>query len=373
MESPNKTTISVIIPAYNISKYISECLDSVLTQSFDGLEVICIDDRSSDNTRALLMEYAEKDDRVRVIAFDENQGLSAVRNAGIEAASGEYILFLDGDDLLADGSLQLLSETVQENELDLLFFDRVKICDIPGQPVQQPALREKTANQIMSGPALMELQIKEGEYNTSAVFNIVRTELLRKSGLRFFPGIIHEDELYTPLVTVLAQRAMYINSKLYIHRVRGNSIMTTAISRRNVEGYFVAATELMSHFLDSGCRYSGLEMRAKLVFYSAMNKYRQLSDEEKALTGKSLPEPYHYLFESFTSQMERVEKRNQMQIRKIDALQKQNAALEASLSYRVGRVITYLPKKAYGFFRCCRENGIVYSVRYVFRKIFSKE
>lgn len=373
MEYSHIPVISIVIPAYNVAKYIAECLDSVLFQSFTDIEVICIDDHSSDNTPAQLHAYAEKDSRVRVVAFDENQGLSMVRNKGIELASGKYILFLDSDDMLAEGSLRLLSDTMQKHELDLLFFDRKKVCDIPGEAVPQPPAREKTANRVMSGPELMDLQIREKEYNTSAVFNIVRTELLRNAGLRFFPGILHEDELYTPLVTVQAGRAMYINEKIYIHRVRGNSIMTTAVSHRNVKGYVVVYTELMAAFLAQGCIHHGLEVRAKLVLDSAVRKYTELSDEEKILAVRSLSEPYRYLFEKYIAQKETIEKRNQIQLKKIKSLEQRNEALTASMSYRIGRAITHLPRKAIGFVRSCREKGLRASVRHAIRKIFVKQ
>lgn len=373
MECSRIPLISVVIPAYNVSKYIAECLDSVLLQPFYDIEVICIDDHSSDSTPALLQAYAEKDSRVRVVTFDENQGLSMVRNKGIELALGKYILFLDSDDMLAEGSLRLLSDTMQKHELDLLFFDRKKVCDIPGEVVQQPPAREKTANKVMSGPELMDYQIGEKEYNTSAVFNIVRTDLLRNAGLRFFPGILHEDELYTPLVTVQAQRAMYINEKVYVHRVRGNSIMTTAVSHRNVKGYFVVYTELMAAFLAEGCVHHGLEVRAKLVLDSAARKYTQLSEEEKARTVDSLSQPYRYLFEKYITQKTTLEKRNQVQLEKIKSLELRNEALTGSVSYRIGRAITYLPRKAVGMFRSYRRRGLRASVRDAFRKVFSKK
>ena len=90
--------ISVIIPVYNVEKYLSRCLDSVCSQTFNDIEIICINDCSPDNSAEILQEYAEKDKRIRIINKEKNGGLSAARNSGFAVATGEYIYFLDSDD-----------------------------------------------------------------------------------------------------------------------------------------------------------------------------------------------------------------------------------------------------------------------------------
>ena len=96
--------VSVVIPVYNVERYLGECLDSVLTQSLDAIEVVCVDDGSSDSSAQILRDYAGRDPRV-VNIFQENSGQSAARNAGTAAARGEYVLYLDSDDLLLPGAL----------------------------------------------------------------------------------------------------------------------------------------------------------------------------------------------------------------------------------------------------------------------------
>ena len=212
----NKPQISVVIASYNIYDYIVQCLESILCQSFTDIEAICIDDCSTDDTHDILMQYEAKDDRVRVIHFDQNQGLSIARNAGIEAAKGNYLLFLDGDDYHKDGSLQLLYDVIRANDLDLLLFDR-EIFYSSGTPDSinlHPNPRIKSINRIMTGAALLALQASEKEYSPNVGLQMVKTEFLKESGIRFFPGIIHEDELYTPLIMEKAQRAMCIDNKL---------------------------------------------------------------------------------------------------------------------------------------------------------------
>lgn len=404
----NKPQISVVIASYNISDYIVQCLESILCQSFTDIEAICIDDCSTDDTHDILMQYEAKDDRVRVIHFDQNQGLSIARNAGIEAAKGNYLLFLDGDDYHKDGSLQLLYDVIRANDLDLLLFDR-EIFYSSGTPDSvnlHPNPRIKSINRIMTGAALLALQASEKEYSPSVGLQMVKTEFLKESGIRFFPGIIHEDELYTPLIMEKAQRAMCIDNKLYMRRVRSDSIMTTTISHKNVDGYFVVSTELMARYIANGCQNEGVAMRAKSMRGASLDRYRLLSDEEKAKSGKQLPEIYRFLFERNNFKFEDEKKQNIILKQKIEELESANSQSQQeikvltkqyeeyvsanakylkkidtlnnlcaeylsaqkkliaeknklsnaysdllnSYSYKIGRMITYLPRKIRDFF-----------------------
>lgn len=114
--------LSIIIPVYNVAPYLHECLDSVLAQTFAGWEAICIDDGSPDESGVILDEYARRDSRIRVI-HKANGGVSSARNAGIEAAKGEWLLFVDGDDLLRQDALEVLVEKISEySDVDLVRF-----------------------------------------------------------------------------------------------------------------------------------------------------------------------------------------------------------------------------------------------------------
>ena len=104
-------TVSIIIPAYNSEKFIKRCLDSVINQIYKNLEIIVIDDASKDNTKQIIKEYAEKDNRIRPFYSSENKGVSFSRNIGLKASTGEYIMFVDSDDIIAPNSIQTLMET----------------------------------------------------------------------------------------------------------------------------------------------------------------------------------------------------------------------------------------------------------------------
>ena len=115
--------ISVIIPVYNVEKYLSDCLESVIQQSMREIEIICVNDGSTDNSYNILSEYADRDSRI-LIMNKENGGLSAARNTGYKKASGKYILFLDSDDYLSSPDvLDLLYKKAEKEEVDQLYFD----------------------------------------------------------------------------------------------------------------------------------------------------------------------------------------------------------------------------------------------------------
>ena len=109
--------VSVIIPVYNTEKYLEKCLDSVCNQTLSDIEIICVDDCSTDNSLNILKEYAQKDNRIKLIEFKENKGAAAARNEGIKAATGEYIGFIDSDDYPETDSYyeQLYTKAKQEN------------------------------------------------------------------------------------------------------------------------------------------------------------------------------------------------------------------------------------------------------------------
>ena len=121
--------VSVIIPVYNVEKYLRECLDSVVTQDLDDIEIICINDGSTDGSAGILSEYATQYEKLFILD-KENSGLSAARNSGLSVAKGKYILFLDSDDFLADSSaVSRLYDKAEHDSLDQLFFDATVIFE----------------------------------------------------------------------------------------------------------------------------------------------------------------------------------------------------------------------------------------------------
>ena len=117
-----KPKFSVVIPVYNTESYLAECIDSLIHQPYENFEAICINDGSTDKSLQVLEDFAQKDGRIKVIN-QKNQGVSAARNAGIDAAVGDYIIFLDSDDFLAENCLYIFSQIIEKEKPDVIQYD----------------------------------------------------------------------------------------------------------------------------------------------------------------------------------------------------------------------------------------------------------
>lgn len=207
--------VSVIIPVYKVEKYLPMCVDSVLNQSYRNLEVILVDDGSPDNCPAICDEYAQKDKRIRVI-HQKNAGLSMARNAGLDICTGDYITFVDSDDLLHAAFVARLLAACEENQADAAVgvFERAKQEE---NLLKCSAPRENPPVRILSGRdanCLMYQQWSEWVRMVTAWGKLFRRELLETER---FPDVkLHEDEaliyklLYRSRQVALADGALYL-------------------------------------------------------------------------------------------------------------------------------------------------------------------
>ena len=280
----NKPKVSVIIPVYNVEQYLKECLDSVINQSLEDVEVICVNDGSPDNSLQIIEEYARKDNRITVIS-KKNGGLSSARNSGIECARGEYIYFLDSDDFIKENSLEKLYNISKNENLDILYFgvenyfenEEIKKHDIKEDTYYQ---RKQFFDKAVSGEVLFERFLKEDMFICCVPFQFFRTEFLKDTGIKFKPGMLHEDELFSPRIIIEAEKAMIIEDRLYMRRIREDSIMTTEYTYRNFIGYFVAYTTLLSNLIYSdeysSTTNSAIVAYAQKQYNTSRRIYRQL-------------------------------------------------------------------------------------------------
>ena len=129
--------ISIIVPVYNVAEYLSECLESLINQSFTNTEIICINDGSTDDSLKILEKYSKSDDRIMIIS-QENRGLGSSRNVGLKNASGKYVFFMDSDDFLELDALELLYNNITSNDSDVVFYGAYKYID--GETTNYPML-----------------------------------------------------------------------------------------------------------------------------------------------------------------------------------------------------------------------------------------
>ena len=235
--------LSVIIPVYNVERYLAECLDSVCAQTLKDIEIICIDDGSTDGSAAILDDYARCDPRLRVIK-QANAGLSAARNRGLDIATGRYVYFIDSDDGLADeNALATLYETAEREQTDIIYFDAKCMIEdnIRGRTSynERTYLRTHSYSGVKTGVALANEFVANGEYLASACLVFLRRQFLNDHAIRFVEGILHEDNAFALECALAAKRAMCLPAPYYARRVRKDSIVTAKKSFRHLYGFLV--------------------------------------------------------------------------------------------------------------------------------------
>ncbi len=264
--------VSVIIPCYNISHYIQVAVNSVLSQSLQNFEIIIINDGSTDDTEEILKKYSQNS-QIK-IENKSNGGLSSARNKGLDLATGEYILFLDGDDWLENEALEVLYNKANEENLDLLIADTLFYYSKNEVHLiyKRPELFETVG--IKSGKEYFVALKKHGCYAPMACNQIYKRTFLLEKGLRFTDKLINEDELWTPLVLMNAQRVNCISFPFYYYLQRDQSIMNSSVSLKKInDNIFIADSliRLVNH--QNGAFKAWMWVKSFELYYRAITVY----------------------------------------------------------------------------------------------------
>lgn len=241
----NSPKVSVIIPVYNTEAYLEEAVRSIMNQTLKDLEIIIIDDGSTDNSLTVIKELAQEDNRIKWLT-QPNSGQSVARNIGIENARGRYLYFMDSDDILEENALMACSRTIKGKNLDFVFFDAVSFSEASLVKSDTSYIRTHLFQEedLFPGKEMLDRMLDHKIYRASPCLNLIDAYFLNKIQLRFYPGIVHEDELFTSVLYLQASRVGCIQRDFYKRRIRSGSTMTTKFSQRNIEGYLTVAREL---------------------------------------------------------------------------------------------------------------------------------
>ncbi len=279
--------ISVIVPIYNVENYLRECLDSVLAQTFSDWEMILVDDGSTDGSGKIADEYADLDERISVI-HQENAGLSAARNTGIDAARGEYLYFLDSDDYILENALDIMYNLAERNNAELVIFNgRDFLVSDDGVFYEKDLLIKdfKSYNRLITGNEVFCTMLANNSGVLYCVWlHLVRRDSLLKYDIRFKNGMLHEDNLYSFYLFMNVKSVIVIDEVLYMRRVREGSITNSRITVRNLEGYNIIYTEitewLHKEVVDENVK-KYINQYLRFFFMSIAYNYYKLSKEEK--------------------------------------------------------------------------------------------
>lgn len=229
MKSVALCEISVIIPVYNIQQHLRECLDSVLGQSYPHLQVICVDDGSTDESPAILAQYAQKDNRVQVIR-QQNAGPGAARNTGLEAATGEYVIFLDSDDWFEPDFLKKMVDTAVREGADVAICRAVEFDTNSGRELPSEWMMKKQylPGKLAFAPQEMADHLFQFTYGMPWD-KFYRRELLTTSGIRY-PALKNSEDLAFVYPTLLAAKRIAVVDEVLIHH-RINRMASVSNSR----------------------------------------------------------------------------------------------------------------------------------------------
>ncbi len=293
--SGEKPKISVVIPVYNVEKYLRECLDSICTQSLKEIEIICVNDGSTDSSLAILEDYAKQESRVKIIS-QKNAGLGAARNMGLSNAFGEFVYFVDSDDMLPQNALVKMYSSLKKEKLDVLFFSAKSFYETP--ELEQSHAHYKTYYtrkefDVRNGQLLALNLQKEKSNFVSACCYCCRRKFLIENGIRFPEQCLYEDNAAFWQILLHANRAKSITDALFLRRVRQGSIMTQKkLGFRNFEGY-AKVVSILEKSVQTAKKLSPefveiLKWNAGAFGRTLVNFYQKISFEERALSRELL-------------------------------------------------------------------------------------
>ncbi len=372
--------VSVIIPVFNVERYLEECLDSILAQTLKEIEIICVNDGSVDNSLNILKEYEKKYPQIKVM--DQlNKGQSAARNRALEQASGEYVYFMDSDDLLTSKALDELYQICNEKKLDILYFSGTSFFEDDELAKKHKGFvnnyyRKGNYTKVRTGEEMLKTLIENKDYFVSPCLQFLRREFLVSNRIRFFEGIIHEDNCFSFQALLLAQKTFCVNDIYFYRRVRGSSVMTHEETSRNLRGYFCCLMEQMRFAGELGIQdvdvNEAIDYILLLLNKHVQRIYSGLSKQQKEIFLRQCSMYERYLFNSIIRDAAWKNEKIVKYEREIKSYKKQLKAIKKSHSYRIGRKLTMPFRLIKGGWKCCRQHGFTYTCKLTVKKVIKK-
>ena len=286
-----KPAISVIVPVFNLEPYLRKCLDSILSQTFTDFEVIVVNDGSTDQSGIIAEMYAQQDQRIRVI-HQLYQGVSAARNAGIDAARGQYIGFVDGDDYIDKAMYEILYELCRETRSD------IGVCKL-GREIDGRLINENETNTVvkeMDNTTAMRELFTGNLYRFSLCNKLFKKTCFRSA---VFPnGRIHEDLATTYRLFAQSERTVFTNYTGYIYVKRQQSILTAAFHEQRLDAF--TAWDEITAYMDQYYLQLHQEVYASFGYWSVdnihyiLNQVEDQKEKEKYLKTIQIKTAKHY-------------------------------------------------------------------------------
>lgn len=278
--------ISIIVPIYNTQKYLAQCIDSILYQTYEKIEILCINDGSTDDSISILLDYAARDGRIKLISH-ENVGASRARNEMMGIASGEYIMFLDSDDYLEPNAVERALKCIESSGADIAVFDAQDFDDLTGNKIDHSYLRFKPTEKCREICAVTHPEAIFSFTSTVCWNKIYRRSFLMENELIFLDYSNHEDVYFSLAALLKASSVALLDEKLvFYRRNRKDSLMQSHCAAKScaVEAYIDAFSrlkgQLTSPELVRGFKNKAFgSIRFALDFCSNVATFKQMYDE----------------------------------------------------------------------------------------------
>lgn len=271
--------VSIIIPVYNVEKYLSECLDSVVNQTFKDIEIICVNDGSTDTSLDILNEYAKKDNRIKIFS-QENQGVSEARNKGINESTGEYICFLDSDDWYKKYYVEKQYNQIIKTGAD------ISICSVSLYNNNTHQYKDRKLHDIKN------ITKSDREYctykdlksylftNFEPALRMYKKSFFIENNLYYPKGVIFEDVTVSIKSIVLASKITFVKECLFYYRMsRNGSIMYDVKNKKNITDLFIFLKKV-EIFLKKQNKYKELEYYFLLFVLRQVKLYKNIKQKE---------------------------------------------------------------------------------------------
>lgn len=274
MNCQNNPLVSVIVPVYNVEQYLDECLNSIRKQTYENLEIIVVEDCSTDNSLNTFIKHAE-DSRIKLIQHEKNSGLSAARNTGIDAVKGDYIMFVDSDDLVHLSLIELCVKYAIVNDADLITYNFKAFED---------GIKLSPQLDLSDVDNLKVLEQDEDYFNQQhfAWLKFIRTDLLKSRNLYFPVGLYYEDWPFHWELGLVANKKFHIPAELLLYRQRKTSI--TGSSGKKLLDLFKVHS-LVLNLLE---QYKAVFLKEKFANKVKMSQWSVLTRIDKNLLVQAL-------------------------------------------------------------------------------------